>query len=112
MELQVKAGDFLVNSLNIARKIERVEDNTLLYLTQAFDTPLSGSTCRRVENEVLRHLKVVFITDVGTVKCASQDAAANVPAGFIWETPDSMSSYKEPILVDAGAGGATVLETI
>jgi hypothetical protein len=109
---EIKAGDYLVNSSNIARKVHAVESDTLLTLDLHFDSDLSGATCSRVENEVLRHLKVIFITDAGAMKCASQDTAAVVPAGFVWETPDSMGSYKEPQLVDAGAGGATVLETI
>jgi hypothetical protein len=108
---EIKAGDFLVNSSNVARKVHDVVSDTELTLELEFAADLNGATCVRVENQVLRHLKVWFITNAGTMKCASQDTAAAVPASYDWST-QSDDTYQEPQLVTPGAGGAVVLETI
>lgn len=106
---KISAGDFLVSSTNIARKVDNVESDTILYLTEAFGTDLVGDTCKVVENEVIRGLKVIFTTNAGTMKCASQDTPAAWPAAVLWESQIE-GVYQEPQLVTPGAAGAFVIE--
>jgi hypothetical protein len=108
---KIKEGDFLVNSSNIARKVAAVESDTLLFLEEAFGSDLAADTCRRVENQILRGLKVIFTTNPGAMKCASQDTEAAWPAAVVWESQID-AVYQEPLLVNPGAAGAFVIEII
>ncbi len=108
---KIKEGDYLVNSTNIARKVATVESDTVLFLEEKFVTDLVADTCSRVENQVIRGLKVIFTTNAGTMKCASQDTPAAWPAAVIWESQIE-GVYQEPQLVTPGAAGAFVIEII
>lgn len=109
---EINAGDFLVNASNIARKVQSVVSDTELLLELEFDSDLSGATCVRVKNQEIRHLRVIFITNPGEIKAASQDTVQAWPATTEWKTPETLDTYHEPYFVDPGAGGAYVIETI
>ncbi len=110
---EMNMGDYLVNSSNIARKVLNIISDTDMILSSAFPVDLSGATCTRARNQVLRRLEVEFITNAGTIRNADQDTAGDWPAGGDnYDTSETLDTYLVPIFVTPGAGGARVIEAI
>ena len=109
---QINVGDYLVDATNIARRVVDVVDDNLLRVDSAFVAPLVAATCTRVRTLVCRQLSVIFDTNNGTIKEATQDTPVTWEAGIEFKTPSSTQSYMTPICFTAGAGGGYVTETI
>jgi hypothetical protein len=108
---EINAGDFLIDSVNIARKVHCVESDTEMQLEAPFSSNLAAETCTAVQNEKIRSLVVLFTTNAGTIKCASQDTPAAWPAAQQWAFYGE-DVYQEPQLVTPGAAGGFVIEMI
>lgn len=109
---EMNRGDFLVDSNNVARRVLDILSDTDMILEAVFSSDLSGATCTRVRNQVLRRLEVNFITDAGNIRSADQDTDAAWPAGVPYDTSETLDTYLTPILVTPGSGGARVTEVI
>lgn len=107
---QVSPGDWLVNTANNeAHKVAQIISDTQLELDVAFTTPLAGATVAKIKDKAIKYLKVVFLTNSGTIAGVTQTSGATWPASIPWETP-SFDDFVEPILVTPGAGGAGVIQ--
>jgi hypothetical protein len=101
---ELSPGDYLLNATaDELQKVARIESDTLLYLDAALTTPISGATCKRIKNDNMKAMQIVFTTANGTIRGASQASGGAWPFGQVWRM--KKDGGIDPQLVTPSGGG-------
>jgi len=102
---QLSPGDYLLNAdADEVEIIERIDSDTLLTLRAALTTPITGATCKRIKNDNIKAMQVVFTVANGAIRGASQATGGTWPFGVVWRM--KKEGGIDPQLITPSGGGA------